>query len=138
MEEGYWMNWKTRVIVPIFEHERDIRLPTTAKKLGLTTALTRQFGRYVLEKDRGEFLFWLMKKAPLMRIRGHGLSVTFQYAAASDRLPHAAIRKWTKETVGKDSVLILNIENLQTGSRIYAPASEFMMAKGPEHQGCKP
>ena len=31
--DGWWLNWRTHRLVPILEHERDIRMPEIAKRL---------------------------------------------------------------------------------------------------------
>jgi hypothetical protein len=59
-----------------------------------------------------------------MRVRDQGLYMTFEYAAKSDRQPHALIRRWARRHAGP--LTLLNVVNLSTGKwwRVFAP--EFM------------
>ena len=105
MKDGWWINYKTGNQFPIHEHELWIRDPVNAKVLGIPPALTRQFSRYLTGRDRNAFLTWLMKKAPIMRVRGHGLSVTFEYHATDNRLPLKSIRLFASEECSPESIL---------------------------------
>jgi hypothetical protein len=124
MRDGWWANWKTGKLVAIHEHERDIRMPAVATQLGVPDDVFRRFGRYVPERDRCRFLFWLMSRLPLMRIRRHTLQVTFEYVARSDRKPLEAVAKWAGRHAGPAT--LLNITNLKTGRQRREFAALFL------------
>lgn len=110
MNDGWWINYKTGERFPIHEHELWIREPANARALGISPADIPRFRRFVPVRDRDRFLGWLMKSAPVMRVRGHGDSVTFEYHARGDRLPLKAIRAFADREAGP--LLRLRIVNL--------------------------
>lgn len=113
MREGFWLNYKTGKAVSIREHESDIRYPLIAHKLlGVPAKVFKQFPRFTTGTDRCKFLRWLLARVPLIRVRGHGVYVTFEFSAASSRKPYAAIVKFSKRL---SPVMLLNIVNLRTG-----------------------
>lgn len=132
MTEGFWINYKTGKVVPIDEHERSIRRPDVAKKLGVS-ALEKEFSKFKLEKDREKFLLWLMKSAPLMRVRGHGTEVTFDFDSRSRLDPLDAIAEFGRNNLGPFSRMTIN--NYATKEMNYLSFQQFeelMDTSGPE------
>jgi hypothetical protein len=123
--EGFWLNWETGTLVSIHEHEQDIRSPGVAKTLGVPTTIFRQFGRYMVGRDRIKFLRWLLKQVPLIRVRDHaGEHVTFDFAAGSNTKPYAAIKIWARERGGPTTLLML--ANIQTQRHRTILAHQFL------------
>ncbi|MEI7881868.1 MAG: hypothetical protein WCI95_13470, partial [bacterium] len=95
------------------DHEAIIRDPDNQIWLGLTPALIKAIRRFTPVQDRDALLLYIMKKSPLMRIRGHGSYVTFEFSSDGEYKPLDAIRKWAKKNAGPATVL--NIVNFVSG-----------------------
>ena len=134
MRDGYWINYKTGREFKISEHEDWIRDPKNARKLGLSKKLIEQaFPKFKPKRDRDKFLTFLMKHAPIMRVRGHGSYVTFEYASRSRRKPVDAIWGFADENLGPFSTMYIN--NLETGEGttiMFHDFEEVMDRSGPE------
>ena len=82
MKEGYWLNYKTGQTVPIGykgDHERWIRGAGNARELGVPADIIRRFGEFTPCIDRDRFLTFVLRYAPVMRVRGHIDHVTFEF-----------------------------------------------------------
>lgn len=112
MREGYWINYERNKVFDITEHEDWIRSPGNAKKLGVPNSLIGMFGKFKPKKDRDKFLLFLMQNAPIMRVRGHGGMVTFEYSSRSKSDPIDSIFEFCKENAGPFTQL--NIINFAT------------------------
>ena len=133
MNEGYWINYGTGKEFPIDEHERFLRTPGNAQRLGVPKAVIAMFGKFKPEKDRDKFLMFVMAKAPVMRVRGHGGYVAFEYSSSSRRDPMDAIWKWGKKNAGPfTSMYIVNFGTKETTSMPYSQFEELMESSGPE------
>jgi len=100
MKEGYWINYKTGKEFPVDEHERWMRKGKNAQRLGLPDRVLDAFGEFEPVKDRDKMLLFIMQHAPVMRVRGHGNYVTFEYASRSRRDPMDAIWMWGLDNAG--------------------------------------
>jgi hypothetical protein len=109
MKEGYWFNYETGKIFLINEHEMWIRLVANARKLGLPEQVIAGFSKFTPTTDRDRFLSHLFRVAPIMRVRGHGAFVTFEFFARRETKPLEAIRRWARKNAGPS--LTLNIIN---------------------------
>jgi hypothetical protein len=117
MKEGYWANYNTGKVFLIDEHEMWIRREGNADKLGLSEKLfTATTAKYKPQKDRDEFLKNLMRHAPIMRVRGHGDVVTFEYSSKSEVKPWESIRRQGSEWFGPYTVV--NIYNFETRTTV--------------------
>lgn len=112
MREGYWVNYDNDKTFDVEEHEQFIREPKNAKAMGVPANVIKDFKKFTPVKDRDKFLLYVMKHAPLMRVRGHGNAITFEYATRSRR-PMDAIWTWAKENAGPFT--FIQIYNLETG-----------------------
>ena len=121
--EGYWANYDTGKIFPIDEHERWLRTPGNAKKLGLSPKVISMFKSFRVEKDRDKFLMFVVAHAPVIRIRGHGYSTTFEYSSHSKREPLDVIWKYGKQNFGEASGLY--IVNFATHESVQMSYQEF-------------
>jgi hypothetical protein len=123
MKEGWWINYRRGSWFPIHEHELWIRDEANARRLGVPRELFRRFGRFRPVADRDRFLFWLMGRAPVMRVRDHGEFVTFEFSSRSRRRPLAALAVFAgKETTPPTC---LHIVNLATREAVAITAADF-------------
>lgn len=116
MREGYWINYATSKTFDINEHEMWLRVPGNAKKLGLPREVIGMFRNFKPVVDRDKFLMFVMKHAPVMRVRGHGTTVAFEYNSTSRRDPMDAIWIFGKENLGPFSTLY--IVNFATNEKV--------------------
>ena len=126
MKEGYWMNFRTGMYFLIDEHELWLRAPGNAKKLGVPKKVIVSFSEFFPIKDRNKFLIFLMQHSPIMRIRGHGGYVTFEYSSRSKNDPLDAIEVWGKKKLGPFSEM--HIVNLATNEMTNIRWDEFQKA----------
>jgi len=113
IREGWWINYRTGFSFCIGlrgDHERWIQEPGNAVKLGVPKKVIAEFDRYRPGVDREKFLLFVMHNAPVMRCRGHGVYVTFEYSASSDRGAMKAIERWVNGNAGPRTGL--NVVNL--------------------------
>ncbi len=115
MKDGYWINYKTGKSFPIDEHETWIRRRGNAKKLGVPEKVRRAFPEFKIVKDRTRFMMFLMQHAPIMRGRGHGNYMTFEYSSSSRQDPMDAIWLWGLKNAGPFTGLY--IVNFATGEK---------------------
>ncbi len=123
MKDGFWLNYYTGDVFLITEHEQWLRAGDNARKLGLSGELRAAFSRFEPQRDRNAFLLFVMRKAPVMRIRGHGVSVTFEFADADWSAPAQAIREWGFKYAG--AVTNLRITNFATAECVVMQWQEF-------------
>lgn len=105
MTEGYWINYNTGKMIEMPEHESFIRDPKNAKKLGVPPNVHTMAANI---KDREKYLLFLLQHAPLMRVRGHGASVGFQFATHSRQDAMDAILSWGKNNAGPMTWLMID------------------------------
>jgi len=132
MKDGYWINYKTGKEFPIHEHEQWIREPKNAKKLGVPAKVVNGFSKFKPQTHREKLLLFVMKNAPVMRVRGHGNYATFEYASRNRRDPMDAIFMWGQKNAGDFTGL--NIVNFATKEEVNIMYGEFerLMDIGPD------
>ena len=117
MKEGWWINFETGRYVALkcrgLDHEGIICNPENQKWLGLSPSVIQDIYRFKPIQDRDSLLLHIMKSAPLMRIRGHGAYVTFEFSSDEEFQPLDAIRLWVRKNAGESTVL--NIVNFSGG-----------------------
>ena len=117
MKEGYWVNYETADVFLIDEHERWVRREGNAATLGVSASVMQlALVKYEPGKDRDRFLKHLMSEAPIMRVRGHGEMVTFEYDSRSEAKPLAMIKKLGEEWFGP--LTLVNIFNFADGKHL--------------------
>jgi len=95
MKDGFWINYRTEREFPIHEHELWVRVPENAADLGIPKRIYQAaMKRFTQGKDRNKFILFLLKNAPVMRVRGHGEYVTFEFDRANDTAPQRAIARF--------------------------------------------
>jgi len=133
MKEGYWINYKTGKEFPIHEHEQWIRVPKNAKKLGVPKNVIALFNDFKPDRDRDKFLMFIMKHAPVMRVRGHGNYATFEYASRNRRDPMDAIWMWGQQNAGPFTGLyIVNFATREKAQMNWNQFEELMDSGGPD------
>lgn len=124
MREGFWINYRSGKVFEVEEHEKFLRQPGNADKLGLSDALIHElFTKFKPVKDRDKMLTRLMHQAPVMRVRGHGNDVTFEFASSSKRDPLEAIADFARMNLGPYSGM--TIVNMATGESNYLLYPDF-------------
>ena len=117
MKEGWWVNYETGRYVALkcrgLDHEGIIRNPENQQWLGLSPSVIQNIYRFKPVQDRDSLLLHIMKATPLMRIRGHGAYVTFEFSSDEEYQPLEAIRRWVKKNAGP--MTVLNIVNFSGG-----------------------
>lgn len=136
MRDGYWINWETgkTLEMPIGgDHEVFIRQISNAKALSVPIEVYRKFKSYRIGEshDRHEFLVWLFRSAPLIRIRGHNVYTTFNYAAKNNTMPYRVIQKFVKRVCGPTMLLeVVNFyETKPQGMRVFPHQFEALVKK---------
>ena len=124
MRDGYWLNYGKcpTQSYHVREHELWMRAPGNAKQLGVPKSIIKSCSKFMPVRDRDKFLLYVMRHAPVMRIRGHGSFVTFEYARRSP-CPLKVILQWAIENAGPYTTL--NIVNLATGENVIMQFQDF-------------
>ena len=124
MELGFWLNYNTGKEFRIDEHERWIRRWINAKKIGISETIYKQYiDKFEPVEDRDKMLLWIMNIAPLMRVRGHGTTVTFEFATEKVRSALDAIYDWGENYAGDYSNF--HISNLKKTRRVNILYKDF-------------
>ena len=88
-----------------------LREPGNARRLGVPKeVIAEALERFNPFVDRNAFLMYVMARAPVMRIRGHGHYVTFEYHVITDDDASRAIKKFAAKMLGP--LTGLNVVNL--------------------------
>lgn len=111
MKEGFWGNYESGEFFKIDEHERWIRRENNATRLGVPGNVIEQFPEFKMVHDRDRFLPFLFAHAPIMRLRGHGSSITLEFNAEEWTKPLALVEKWGRLNAGP--FLLLNMMNFK-------------------------
>lgn len=115
MKEGFWINYAADIVIEIDEHEQWLRRLGNTGRLGVSEEVQKAFSVFKPGVDRDRFLLFVIGHAPVMRVRGHGGYVTFEFASNSSKLPLTAIIKWCKRYAGPHmSRRVHNFETSET------------------------
>ena len=90
-------NYETGKWFRIDEHERWLRMPGNAARLGVPKEMAAKFAKY---PTRAELLPFVYRNAPVMRWRCHGMSVTFEFDSSEWERPLELIRQWGRAFAG--------------------------------------
>ena len=118
MQEGWWINYSNGKMFEVREHEQFLRLGGNAKKMGVPPKVIAAFDKFKPVDDRDKFLTFVLQNAPLMRVRGHGSYVTFEFADSSPQKAMDAILKWGDDNAGDYTTML--IVNMATKRQIEA------------------
>jgi len=130
MREGLWINYKTGKTFPIHEHEQWLRGKGNAKKLGVPPKVISAFKKFKPGGDRDKFLLFVMKNAPVMRVRGHGQSVSFEYSSRNRHDPMDAIWMWGQRNAGPFTHLYIVNFATRESTQMFWQEFEENMEKG--------
>jgi hypothetical protein len=132
MNDGYWVRYTGKEkTVRIQEHEVDIRNPAFQKKLSISPETIKEFPKFKVGTDREKFMIWLMGKEPIMRVRGHGSYVSFEFSSHNRNSVLDSIWVFGKEMLGPFTTL--SISNFATGEAwtgTYTQFEEIMNEEG--------
>ena len=113
MKEGFWINYDTGQVFRIDEHEDWIRREGNPVLLGIDPRIERYFDQFTPKVERDVFLVCLLQMAPIMRIRGHRQSVTFEFAASDPEDALAMVERFCRHKVGPAmGLLIVNFADM--------------------------
>ena len=133
MREGYWVNYQNGRKFPVDEHEVWIRVPGNAKKLGVPPNVIAKFGDFKPVTDRDKFLLFVLKNAPVMRVRGHGVMIAFEYASHDRQAAIEAVWMLAKEDAGPFSeIYIVNFATKESVEMKFQQLDELMDSGGAE------
>lgn len=123
MQEGWWVNYDTGKDFYINDHEFWIREPKNADKAGVPKSVQKNFVKFKVRDDREKFLVYIMQNAPLMRMRGHGVDITFEFFNRRSKAAIEAAHEAAHDYGGQLSTL--NIYNLATNEFTSVTREEF-------------
>jgi len=126
MREGYWINYRTGKEFLVDEHERWLREPDNARRLGLSSKVADAIPGFEPVEDREKMILFVMQHAPVMRVRGHGNYATFEYASRARRDPIEAIWMWGLRKAGDYTGMY--IVNFATGEKTSTYWKDFKQA----------
>ena len=109
MKEGYWINYITGEVQLIDDHWNWLRAGGNALRIGVPREVVAEFNRKDLREDRIRFLLYVIRRAPLIRVRGHGASITFEFYAKEPTEALQAILRFLRETVQPQPEMTLRI-----------------------------
>jgi hypothetical protein len=133
MKEGYWLNYNNGKEFEIDEHEQWIRTPGNAKKLGVPANVIAMFGKFKPAIDRDKFLLFVMKNAPVIRARGHGSVISFEYNSRDRQAPMDSILVLAEKFAGPLSQLyIVNFATKETTQMSFQEFDRIMNSQGAE------
>jgi hypothetical protein len=131
MKEGFWLNFRNGFEVRVPDHEVWVRRPENARTLGIPEDVVAEFGSFRPEVDRERFLMHLMKNAPIMRVRGHGQQISFEYSSRRSKDAVEAAFLWAKRNAGPfSSIYIANLTTGETTSLLFKDFEELMNTGG--------
>jgi hypothetical protein len=112
-KDGHWLNYKTRQIRLIDDHENWMRRPENWKVIGIPSDMMEGLcADYTPRIERELFLLCVLVLFPLIRVRGHGVSVTFEfYSLDQESLVLEAIVQSCQRTIGVGNHTCLKIVN---------------------------
>lgn len=132
-KSGYWINYQTGTEVGVGEHEAWLRNPQNAQMIGVPPQIVVDFAKFEPVKDRDALLRYVMQHAPIMRVRGHGREISFEYSSSRSKGPLDAIWTWAEREAGPlTSLFIANLATGETTSMLYKDFVETMNNSGYE------
>ena len=127
MNSGYWINYNKSKFFRVDEHERWIRRWQNAKKLGISKDLFDEFGEFTPVEDREELLLYVMEKAPVMRMRGHGAQYSFEFNTRRAKKPIESIWEFGMDYAGDyTSMYIVNFATKEVVQMLFKDFNDLM------------
>lgn len=133
MKNGYWINYRTGNQVEVGEHEDWLRNPANARTLGIPETVIATFSQFQPVADRDKFLRYVMQNAPIMRVRGHGQEISFEYHSSSSKAPLEAVSEVAQRVAGPfTGIYIANLATGETASMSYKDFTQILDRSGYE------
>ena len=126
MRAGYWLNYENGKEWEVEEHELFLRMPGNAARMGVPANVIKRFDDFEPITDRDKFLLSVLQHSPLMRVRGYGSDVSFEYSSHSRNDPMDAILKWGENRCG--DYTSIDIHNFATGEHTSLIWKDFVEA----------
>ena len=108
MKEGYWLNYHKGTLFEIGLHGDHLRWVTdqqNAEALGIPKSLLAILNQPKASEQRDRLLMLVLRTEPVMRVRGHIETVTFEFYAEDETKPLAVVRDCSEERLGPQTVL---------------------------------
>lgn len=123
MKEGFWGNYERKIFFEIDEHEKWLRRGVNADTLGVPLEVSIRFHEFA---DRETLLPFVFSHAPVMRWRGHGESVTFEFHSENWHSPLELTKKWCKIFAGPYLLLrMVNFRNMKIRETLWKDFNEI-------------
>jgi len=122
--EGYWLNAKNGKYKKVFEHADFLKDPKNAKKVGLSPRFVKQIKDMDWQKDRPEILILAMNEG-LVRIRGHGSLIAFEFTYDTRKTLHA-VEDFLDKVFLAGPMSTLRFNNLRTHESIDISYNDFI------------
>lgn len=133
MKEGYWLNYKNGKFFEINEHEQWLRTPGNAKLLDVPSNIITSFSKFRPVTDRDKFLLFVLKNAPVIRVRGHGDYISFEYFSLERQTVMESMENLLKNIAGPVTQLyIVNFSTKESLQISYKQFEETMDKEGAE------
>jgi|GEM_PF-7043107 len=130
MNEGFFINYSRNGLpdepnnwIKIDEHERWIRVPSNAKKIGVSDDVIENFKDYTPVEDRDEFLKYVLANSPIIRMRGHGAYFAFEFSSKKVNAPLWEIFEFMNWFGGAYTGMV--IVNFSTGEKAQMRFEQF-------------
>lgn len=124
MKDGYFINFKIFRVVKIEEHEMYLRSENLSG-LGIKPGILKRFDEF---NSRIPLLLFVLQNSSLIRVRGYGDSITFEYSSRLIKSPIEAIKKFCKIYAGTFSKL--KIVNFNKNEIIFIYYKDFLISTG--------
>ena len=132
MNEGFWLNGRLNKFQEVNEHAMWIADSKNAKKIGLPSNLFEKIKELNPSTDRVEILTTAMSGG-LIRVRGHGGSVTFEFSMKTTDALWAIYAFLKKIGVGEyTQVYVANVRTHENLSTTYKDFKEVLVEEGEE------
>lgn len=133
MTEGFWINYAKYppLVVEVPDHELWVKSGANYRKIGIPEKVADKMFRFTTRTERAETLVFLLKHVPLIRARGHGADITFEFYARNPADALWAIQSFASKHAGAMSAL--NIYNLATNKVVSTSKRE--LHRGLEDEG---
>ena len=108
MKEGYWLNYHTDKEFCIGlrgDHLRWLTDQENVEALDIPKNLRAILSQPTASEQRDRFLLLVLRTEPVMRVRGHVESVTFEFSAEDETKPLAMVREFSEDRLGPQTVL---------------------------------
>lgn len=122
--EGYWLNAKNGKYKGVHEHANFLQDPNNVKKIGLSSRFVKETKGLDWIKDRPEILIAAMNEG-LVRIRGHGNLISFEFTYDTRKVLHA-VEDFLDKVFLAGPMSTLRFNNIRTHESIDISYNNFI------------